>query len=55
MIAEVKRPPVCAAVVVPVSPTGLKWSFMPRAFLGKSTSSAILTKVNRVRPRTAKS
>ena len=36
-------------------PTGLKWSFMPRAFPARSTWSVTPTKANRVRPRTARS
>ena len=36
-------------------PTGLKWSFMPRAFPARSTSSATPTKASRARSRTATS
>lgn len=36
-------------------PTGLKWSFMPRAFRARSTSSATRTKANRARSRIATS
>lgn len=36
-------------------PTGLKWSFMPRQFLARSTSSAIPTKANRAPAKTGTS
>lgn len=36
-------------------PTGLKWSFMPRQFPGRSTSSATRTKASRARSRIATS
>jgi NADH-quinone oxidoreductase subunit F len=36
-------------------PTGLKWSFMPRTFPGRSTSSAIPTKASPAHSRIATS